>query len=81
MRAQSPLLTGIIAVFVIGYLILSFWLFFEGLRFVAAFPGLGMVLTERLLYVLFACLFTLLLLSNLVIGYSEHSTCAAIQRL
>jgi ABC-2 type transport system permease protein len=70
-RAQSPLLTGIIAVFVIGYLILSFWLFFEGLRFVAAFPGLGMVLTERLLYVLFACLFTLLLLSNLVIGYTN----------
>jgi ABC-2 type transport system permease protein len=65
------LLTGIIAVFVIGYLILSFWLFFEGLRFVAAFPGLGMVLTERLLYVLFACLFTLLLLSNLVIGYTN----------
>ncbi len=70
-RSQSPLLTGIIAVFVIGYLILSFWLFFEGLRFVAAFPGLGMVLTERLLYVLFACLFTLLLLSNLVIGYTN----------
>ena len=70
-RVQSPLLTGIIAVFVIGYLILSFWLFFEGLRFVAAFPGLGMVLTERLLYVLFACLFSLLLLSNLVIGYTN----------
>src|SRR5215472_7290025 len=70
-RAQSPLLTGIIAVFVLGYLGLSFWLFFEGLRFVAAFPGLGVALTERLLYVLFACLFALLLLSNLVIGYTN----------
>lgn len=70
-RHHSPFLTGIIATFVIGYLGLSFWLFYEGLTFVAAFPGLGAVLTEQLLYLLFACLFGLLLLSNLVIGYTN----------
>ena len=70
-RDQSRLLTGIILLFVSGYAILSFWLFYNGLRFIAAFPGLGSVLTERLLYVLFALLFALLLLSNLVLSYTN----------
>src|SRR5438270_3561562 len=70
-RQQSRLLTGIILAFIIGYLGLSFWLFMHGLKFVAAFPGLGAVLTERLLYLLFAFLFGLLLLSNLVISYTN----------
>src|SRR5215468_9994416 len=70
-RHQSRLLTGIILLFVASYLGLSFWLFYRGLKFVAAFPGLGVVLTERLLYLLFAFLFALLLLSNLVISYTN----------
>src|SRR6266403_3845620 len=70
-RQQSRLLTGIILLFVGSYLGLSFWLFYRGLTFVAAFPGLGVVLTERLLYLLFAFLFALLLLSNLVISYTN----------
>ncbi len=57
--------------FIFGYLILSFWLFYKGLRFVGSFPGLGIVLTERLLFLLFAFLFVLLLLSNLVISYTN----------
>jgi ABC-2 type transport system permease protein len=70
-REQSRLLTGVILLFVAGYVILSFWLFYHGLKFVAAFPGLGALLTERLLYALFAFLFGLLLLSNLVISYTN----------
>ncbi|HEX4646146.1 MAG TPA: hypothetical protein VH598_11110 [Verrucomicrobiae bacterium] len=70
-RDQSPLLVGMIVVFLGGYLALSFGLFFKGLTFVAAFPGLGIVLTERLLYLLFAFLFVLLLLSNLIISYTN----------
>jgi ABC-2 type transport system permease protein len=70
-REQSRLLTTIILGFIVGYLGLSFWLFYKGLRFIAAFPGLGTVLTERLLYLLFAILFALLLLSNLVISYTN----------
>ena len=70
-RHQSRLLTGIILLFIASYLGLSFWLFYRGLKFVAAFPGLGVVLTERLLYLLFAFLFALLLLSNLVISYTN----------
>jgi ABC-2 type transport system permease protein len=70
-RHQSRLLTSIIALFLAGYLFASFGLFYHGLRFVAKFPGLGAVLTERLMYVLFAFLFALLLLSNLIIGYTN----------
>jgi len=70
-RQQSRLLTSIISFFVIGYLVLAFELFFHGMKFIAKFPGLGAVLTERLLFTLFAFLFALLLLSNLVIAYTN----------
>lgn len=70
-REQSRLLTTIILLFVFGYLVISFWLFHRGLRFISAFPGLGTVLTERLMHLLFAILFALLLLSNLVISYTN----------
>ena len=70
-REQSRLLTGIIALFLGGYLALSFWLFYHGMKFIAKFPGLGVLLTERLMYVLFAFLFALLLLSNLIISYTN----------
>ena len=53
-RHQSRLLVSLIVVFIFGYLGLSYWLFFQGLKFVAAFPGLGIVLTERLMYLTFA---------------------------
>ncbi len=70
-RQQSRLLTFVITLFMVGYLALAFWLFLQGLLFVARFPGLGGVLVERLLYLLFAFLFLLLVLSNLVISYTN----------
>ena len=70
-RRQSRLLTGIIVAFMAGYWGLSFWLFYLALSFLASFFGLGTVLTERLMYLLFAFLFVLLLLSNVVINYTN----------
>ncbi len=71
-REQSRLLTGVIALFMAGYLALSFWIFYKGLLWCSThFPGLGSLLLERLLFLLFAFLFVLLLLSNVVIGYSN----------
>ncbi len=67
---QSPVLTGLILLFLAGYALLAFLLFHKGLQFAGSFPGLGPVLIERMLFLLFACLFALLLLSNLVISYS-----------
>jgi len=71
LRHQSRLLTLVIVMFMFGYLALAFWLFLKGLTFVSQFPGLGTVLLERLLYLLFALLFVLLVLSNLVISYTN----------
>src|SRR5207253_776616 len=71
LQHQSALLTGVIFLFIASYLVLAFWLFFIGLRFLAQFPALGPLLIERLLFLLFAFLFLLLLLSNLVISYSN----------
>jgi len=70
-REQSWLLTAVIVLFIGSYLVLAFGLFYWGLKFVAKFPGLGTLLTDRLLFLLFAFLFVLLLLSNLVISYTN----------
>ncbi len=70
-RDQSRLLTGLIGFFMIGYAALSFALFRTGLRFIGSFPGLGSVLTERLMFLLFAFLFFMLFFSNLVISYTN----------
>lgn len=70
-RERSRLLTGLIGVFLAGYIALAFFILYHGLRFAASFPGLGAVLVERMLFLLFAFLFGLLLLSNLVIGYTN----------
>ena len=68
---QSRLLTAFIGLFMFFYLWLSFWLFQLGLKFIGTFPGLGTLLTERLLFLLFAFLFLMLLFSNLVISYTN----------
>ncbi len=70
-RKQSLLLTAFIALFMLVYLALSSWLFYKGLKFIGTFPGLGTLLTERLLFLLFAFLFLMLLFSNLVISYTN----------
>lgn len=71
LREQSWMLLALIAAFLTGYVVLAFALFYGGLRFISRFPGLGGLLTERLLYLLFAFLFALLLISNLVISYTN----------
>ncbi len=71
LKDQSWLLLGLIAVFLVGYAVLAFSLFHFGLHFLSKFPGMGGLLVERLLYLLFAFLFALLLISNLVISYTN----------
>lgn len=70
-REQSRLLSSLIGFFIVGYVVLAFWLFRKGLEFVATFPGLGTLLVERLMFLLFAFLFVLLLFSNLVISFTN----------
>ena len=70
-REKSKFLVGLISAVLVGYAALAYVLFFQGLLFISRFPGLGGLLVERLLFLLFACLFGLLLISNLVISYSN----------
>lgn len=70
-QEQSRFLSALIFLFVMGYSALAFWLFKLGLKFLTRFPGLGVLLTERLFFLLFAFLFALLLLSNLIISYTN----------
>jgi ABC-2 type transport system permease protein len=71
LRHQSRLLTAVIGLFLVGYIALAFTLFYKGLHFAGTFPGLGAILIERMLFLLFAFLFGLLLLSNLIISYTN----------
>lgn len=70
-RDQSRLLSGAILAFVGCYLWLAYIIFYKAMRFVSYFPGLGEVLVERMLFLLFAFLFTMLMLSNLVISFTN----------
>ncbi len=70
-RGQSRLLSSLIGFFIFGYLAIAFWLFRLGLGFLTAFPAVGTLLIERLLFLMFAFLFLLLLFSNLVISYTN----------
>jgi ABC-2 type transport system permease protein len=70
-RERSAFLSAFILLFIGGYAVLAFYLFLRGLQFVSNFPGLGELMVERLLYLLFAFLFGLLLLSNLIISYTN----------
>ena len=70
-RQQSRLLSSVISLFIAGYLVFSFWLFFRAIKFFEKFPGLGGLLVERLLFLLFAFLFVMLIFSNIVIAYTN----------
>ncbi|MGC8886683.1 MAG: putative ABC transporter permease subunit [Verrucomicrobiia bacterium] len=70
-KNQSLLMTGLTTLFLIGYVIAAYTLFFKGLEFVGKFPGFGNLLIERLLFLMFAILFILLFFSNLIISYTN----------
>ena len=65
-RGMIVLLTG----FVLGYVSLGYWLFYNGLNFLYRFPLVGSLLSQRLIYLVFGFFFIMLVFSNLIIGYS-----------
>ena len=68
---QSGLLTVIIVLLLVFYPLIASGMFYAGLRYVSKFPGLGDLLIERLIFLMFAFLFMLLLFSNIVVGYTN----------
>ena len=70
LRKRSPLLPVLLVGFVVGYLLLGYFLFHQGLRFIYTFPAVGALLSQRILYLIFGFFFVMLVFSNLIIGYS-----------
>ena len=70
LRRRSPLLPALLAGFVVGYLLLGYFLFHRGLQFIYTFPAVGALLSQRILYLIFGFFFVMLVFSNLIIGYS-----------
>jgi ABC-2 type transport system permease protein len=69
-RREAPLLLVVLAVFIVGYLGVGYWLFFEGLDFLHDFQVVGSLLSQRIIFLIFAFFFAMLIFSNLIIGYT-----------
>lgn len=67
---DSPLIIGMLVALVVGYLGVGYWLFRVGLDYLYHFPLVGPLLTHRVLFLIFAFFFVMLVVSNLIIGYS-----------
>ncbi len=68
---ESRLMVAVLALFVLGYLILGYVLLYHGLSFIHGFPGVGTLLAKRILFLIFAFFFFMLVFSNVIIGYSS----------
>lgn len=66
---QSRLMTGTILLFLVTYTVTAYWLFREGLEYVARLPGAGALLSDRLIYVMFFCFMMMLIFSVAVTSY------------
>ncbi len=69
-RQRSPLLPVLLGSFIVGYLLLGYFLFHRGLQFIFTFPAVGALLSQRILYLIFGFFFVMLIFSNFIIGYS-----------
>jgi ABC-2 type transport system permease protein len=70
LREKSFLMVSVISLFVIGYWLAAYAIFYVGFRHLAEVPGLQVIVLDRMLYLFFAFLFLMLMFSNMIIGYS-----------
>src|SRR5436190_20274799 len=69
-RKVSPLLVFVLTGFIAGYLVFGFLLFRGGLEYLRRFPLVGAQLTERIPFLIFGFFFLMLIVSNVIIGYT-----------
>lgn len=67
--SRSRLMSFTVIAFLIGYLVVSYWLFREGLAYVFRLPAAGALLGDRIIYLIFFCFFLMLLFSVAVTVY------------
>ena len=68
---NSKLMCLTIGLFLAAYLVVGYFMFQRGLGFVAGVPGVGLLLLERVIYMVFFFFFTMLVFSNAVLLYSS----------
>ena len=68
---NSKLMCLTIGLFLTAYLVVGYFMFQRGLGFVAGVPGVGLLLLERVIYMVFFFFFTMLVFSNAVLLYSS----------
>ncbi len=69
-QKKSPMLLLVLGLFITGYLVVGYWLFSAGLGYLYNFPLVGVLLSQRIVFLIFSCFFVMLVFSNLIIGYS-----------
>ena len=68
---HSKLMCLTIGLFLVAYLVVGYFMFRMGLDYVSSVPGVGLLLLERLVYMVFFFFFTMLVFSNAVLLYSS----------
>lgn len=68
---NSKLMCLTIGLFLAAYLVVGYAMFRMGLDYVSGVPGVGLLLLERLIYMVFFFFFTMLVFSNAVLLYSS----------
>ncbi|MBV9462772.1 MAG: hypothetical protein JO317_00955, partial [Verrucomicrobiae bacterium] len=66
----SKLMVSVIVTFMIGYWIFFTDLFWEGIHFLMGIPAIGEILLNRMFYLLFAFLMSMLVSSCVIVGYT-----------
>ncbi|HEX2750933.1 MAG TPA: hypothetical protein VHM91_23200 [Verrucomicrobiales bacterium] len=67
---HSRLLSVTILLFLGGYMVAGYWMFNRGLEYVMSMPGIGLMLTTRVLYMTYFFFMVMLIFSNAVLLYS-----------
>lgn len=67
---EGKLLLFTLTIFLIGYQVAGYAGLFRGLRYLYDLPGVGLLLTERVLYMLYFFFFCMLVFSNAILLYS-----------
>ncbi|RYD36418.1 MAG: hypothetical protein EOP86_06020 [Verrucomicrobiaceae bacterium] len=68
---NSRLMCLTIGLFLSAYLFVGYYLFQRGLNYISSVPGVGLLLLERVIYMVFFFFFAMLVFSNAVLLYSS----------
>ena len=68
---ESRLMAVTIAVFLTGYLVAAYFMFCRGLDYMITIPGIGLLLTERIIYLSYFFFFVMLVFSNCILLYAS----------